>query len=305
MPIPDYQTLMLPLLEVAADGSEQSFRTSVERLAEEFSLTPEERRELLPSGRYPTFDNRVGWASTYLRKAGLLETTRRGYFRITDRGRQTLRENPDRLDVRYLSRFELFREFHGRKESAEDAGAAGPDVVEKAGLTPEEAIEAAFQRLRNQLADELLTQVKSCSPAFFERLVIEVLLRMGYGGSRKDAGQAIGRSGDGGIDGIINEDRLGLDVIYIQAKRWEGTVGRPEVQKFVGALHGQRARKGVFITTSSFTSEARAYSQMIENKVVLVDGDTLANLMIDHSVGVSGVSTYEVKKIDSDYFLEG
>jgi restriction system protein len=304
MAIPDFQTVMLPLLRFAADDQEHSKQECVEALAAEFALSEAERRELLPSGRQATFDNRVAWATTYLKKAGLLTASRRAHFRITDRGHAVLAEDPERVDMKLLERFPEFVEFRTRRN--DDAQAGAPAVMNEpaAEQTPEEEIEAAYQRIRNDLADEILQQIMSCSPAFFERLVIDLLVRMGYGGTRTDAGQAVGKSGDGGIDGIIKEDRLGLDVIYLQAKRWEGTVGRPEIQKFVGALQGQRARRGVFITTSSFTKEAVQYTSMIENKVVLIDGEMLAKLMIDHAVGVSAVATYEVKRVDTDYFSE-
>ena len=220
---------------------------------------------------------------------------------------QVLETEPARVDMKYLERYPEFVAFRTKRNRSD--GDRSPDIsfpqneaVENE--TPEEAIEAAHQRLRNELAEELLQQIMACSPAFFERLVVDLLLRMGYGGTRKDAGQAIGRSGDGGIDGIIKEDRLGLDAIYIQAKRWEGSVGRPEIQKFVGALQGQRARKGIFITTSSFTRDATNYASMIENKVVLIDGEMLAKLMIDSNVGVSAIVTYDIKRVDSDYFTE-
>lgn len=306
MSVPDFQTIMLPLLRFSGDQQEHSVREAVEALADQFDLTDAERRELLPSGRQPTFDNRVAWATTYLKKSGLLEPTRRSHFRVTPRGVQVLAEKPSRVDMKYLERYPEFIEFRTRRNTSENGSSAPSDgsASDDDDQTPEEAIEQAHQRLRNDLAVDLIQQIMSCSPAFFERLVIDLLLRMGYGGTRKDAGQAIGRSGDGGIDGIIKEDRLGLDVIYIQAKRWEGPVGRPEIQKFVGALQGQRARKGIFITTSSFTSDATNYASMIENKVVLIDGERLAKLMIDNNVGVSTITAYEIKKVDSDYFVE-
>lgn len=300
MAIPDYQTVMKPLLHLAEDGAEHSFRSSVDTLAGHFALSEEERRELLPSGS-PTFNSRVSWASTYLRKAKLLESTRRGYFRITPRGEYALKES-HAIHAKYLERFPEFVAFQSR-ETRNQATPVRLDEDDSA--TPEEAIENAYQALRNQLIDELLEQVMNCSPIFFERLVVDLLVEMGYGGTRKDAGRAIGRSGDEGIDGIISEDRLGLDVIYIQAKKWEGTVGRPEIQKFVGALQGQRARKGIFITTSNFSAEATRYVVMIENKVILIDGQTLAGFMIDHGVGVSPLAAYEIKRVDSDYFIEG
>jgi len=291
---------MLPLLRFYADGQEHSFREAVETLAEEFRLTDTERREMLPSGQQKIFDNRIGWARTYMKKAGLIDATKRGVYKITDRGLDVLKKKPARIDVNYLAQFQEFKDFralrHTRTEDEPEL-----DLNNK---TPEESLEGAYQKLRGDLATDLLQRLKTCSSTFFERLVVEVIVKMGYGGTRKDAGKAIGKSGDGGIDGIIKEDKLGLDAIYIQAKRWENTVGRPEIQKFVGALTGQRAKKGLFITTSEFSSDAEDYVSRIDAKVVLIDGETLAQLMIDHGVGVSTVGTYEIKKVDSDYFSE-
>jgi restriction system protein len=304
MPIPDYQTLMLPLLRFAADGSDHTTREAVEVLATEFQLTPAERNELLASGQQAIFNNRVGWANSYLKKAGLLESPRRGALRITARGKQILGDSPSRIDVKYLERFPEFIEFRDASRNNRET-----TTTETAAIaleqTPEEALELAHQRLRLSLAQDILNRILSCSSTFFERLVVELLVKMGYGGSRRDAGERIGQSGDGGIDGIIKEDRLGLDTIYIQAKRWQGSVGRPEIQKFVGALQGQRAKKGVFITTSSYTAEAIDYASRIDTKVVLIDGQLLANLMMDFDVGVSVSASYIVKRIDSDYFEEG
>lgn len=303
MAIPDYQTVMLPLLQFAGDGQEHSLRETIDGLAEVFSLTPDERKELLPSGQQQVFDNRVGWARTYLTKAGLLQKTRRSHYEISPRGREVLARNPARIDVKFLDQFEEFREFRALK-GTRSGTATSSEVAAEQETTPEEALESAYGRLRDSLATEILQQVKSASPSLFEKLVVELLLKMGYGGSRQDAGKAIGRSGDEGIDGIIKEDRLGLDIIYIQAKRWEAGVGRPEVQKFAGALQGQRAKKGIMITTSSFSAEAREYVSKIDNKIVLIDGVQLADLMIDHNLGVSPMASYEVKKIDTDYFTE-
>ncbi len=304
MPIPDYQTLMLPLLRFAADGNNHTTREAVEGLAAEFQLTPAERNELLASGQQAIFNNRVGWANSYLKKAGLLESPRRGALRITTRGKQILDEAPLRIDVKYLERFPEFIAF--RDASRNNREATTPEsVAVTTEQTPEEALELAHESLRLSLAQDILSHILSCSPTFFERLVVELLVKMGYGGSRRDAGERIGQSGDGGIDGIIKEDRLGLDTIYIQAKRWQGSVGRPEIQKFVGALQGQRAKKGVFITTSSYTAEAIDYASRIDTKVVLIDGQLLANLMMDFDVGVSVSASYIVKRIDSDYFEEG
>ena len=277
---------------------------AIETLAELFSLTDSDRKELLPSGRQAKFDNRVGWARTYLAKAGLLESTARGKFRITQRGLDVLRSNPTEIDNRFLHQFPEFLEFYNRT-SAKESTVSNTTETDHPDQTPEEILDASYLDLRRSLADELLERIKACSPKFFERLVVELVVAMGYGGSRADAGQAIGQSGDDGIDGIINEDRLGLDVIYLQAKRWDGTVGRPTVQAFAGSLEGQRARKGILITTSRFSQDAKEYVTRIEKKIVLIDGERLANLMIDFNIGVTEVTTYTIKKSDLDYFDEG
>lgn len=301
MPIPDYQTCMLPLLRFAGDGNEHQLRDAIPTLASEFSLTDEEKNEFLPSGQQAVFTNRVHWARTYMKKAGLLSSPRRGYFQITDRGRSVLQENPSSVNQKYLERFPEFIEFKAiRREKAEQNGADEPEL----GQTPHEALETAYERLRSELAADILTSIKASDPTLFENIVVELLVKMGYGGSRKDAGRAIGRSGDEGIDGIIKEDHLGLDNIYIQAKRWEAIIGRPEIQKFAGALQGQRARKGIFITTSDFTKDALDYVSRIDSKIILIDGATLSKLMIDFGVGVTTVATYNVKKLDSDYFTD-
>lgn len=300
--IPDYQTLMLPVLQHCADGEGHTARETVDSLGSKLGLTEEDWKELLPSGTQQVFANRIGWARTYLKKAGLLFAPCRGTLMITDRGRAVLKDPPDRINVKYLEQFEEFISFQSRSNK-DEMSVATPDVPHTSG-TPEEALETAYQQLRGTLADEILEKVKTSSPSFFERLVIELLVAMGYGGTRKDAGERIGQSGDEGIDGIIKEDRLGLDVIYIQAKRWEGSVGRPELQKFVGALQGQRARKGVFITTSTFTREAAEYVKHLDCKVILLDGSSLTQFMVDFNVGVSHVSSYEVKRIDMDYFSD-
>jgi restriction system protein len=299
--IPDFQSLMRPLLELAADGQEHSLAEAREKLAQKFRLTDAEQHALLPSGRQPRFTNRVAWARVYLGQSGALESSRRGYFRITLRGRELLKLAPERISIKELKRFPEFLEFRSPKQHSEIADSV---TDEEGRETPEEMLEHAYQSLRNDIASQLLSRVKGSSPQFFERLVVELLLNMGYGGSRKEAGEAIGKAGDEGIDGIISEDRLGLDVIYLQAKKWDASVGRPEVQKFVGALHGKRAKKGVFITTGTFSAEAGEYVARIEPKVVLIDGQLLAKLMIDFNVGVTPVATYETKRIDSDYFSE-
>ncbi len=305
MPIPDYQSIMLPLLRLSAitPGNEIPTREATESLANEFKLSEQERTELLPSGRQPIFGNRVGWATTYFKKARLFEATRRGYFKITQRGLDVLKQNPLSINTRLLMQFPEFAEFHQKQA---DPGEKVPvDGIET--QTPEELLDIEYQKIRNQLASELLERIRQCPPAFFERLVVELLVSMGYGGSRIDAGRAIGRTGDEGIDGIIKEDKLGLDVIYIQAKRWKenNSISRPDIQQFAGALQGQQANKGIFITTSSFTKEALGFVTKIGSKIVLIDGNQLAQLMIDHNVGVSVAASYEIKRIDSDYFTEG
>lgn len=302
MAIPDYQMIMLPLLRFAEDGKVHSAREAINYLTDLFKLTTEERKELLPSGTAPLFDNRVGWASTYMRKAVLIESPRRGFLRITDRGKEVLSKNPKRIDNEFLDQFPEFQEF--KKIKKEKKPKTTPSSITTPTTNPEEAFETSYLELQENLSSDLLDEIKKCSPEFFERLVIDVLVKMGYGGSRKEACQAVGRAGDEGIDGIIKEDKLGLDIIYIQAKRWENTVGRPEIQKFAGALQGQRARKGIFITTSNFTKDALEYVNNIESKIILIDGSRLAELMIEHNVGVSPVASYEIKKIDSDYFIE-
>lgn len=304
MPIPDFQSLMRPLLEAHADGKEHLNRDLVAQLGEQFGLTEEERREMLPSGGARLFDNRIGWAKSHITQAGLLISPRRAISVITDRGREALRIHPERIDLRVLNRFEGYREFRNRRKNVEDDDSDTSETEIQDTQTPEELLENAYLQVRRQVETELLSQIKSSPPEFLERVVVDLVVRMGYGGSRKDAGEALGRSGDEGIDGIIKEDPLGLDIIYLQAKRWEGTVGRPEIQKFAGALQGQRARKGIFITTSTFSSDALEYTYRIETKIILIDGLRLAKLMFDHGVGVSAASSYEVKRIDSDYFTD-
>ena len=299
--IPDYQSIMLPLLKYAGDKNEHHIRDAIEQLANEFGLTEEESKEVVPSGQQLTFDNRVSWAKTYLKKAGLVESTRRGYFRITERGVNVLEDRPDKINMKYLERYPEFTEFRNSSKSvSEESG----DVQEYEESTPEELMGIGHRKLQNDLAYELLDNIKRCSPSFFERLVIDLLVKIGYGGSREDAGKAIGKSGDEGIDGIIKEDKLGLDIIYVQAKKWENPVSRPEIQKFAGALQGQRAKKGIFITTSAFSKNAIEYTSVIDSKIILIDGEQLAKLMIENGVGVSKITSYDIKKIDSDYFME-
>lgn len=299
MPIPTYESLFLPLLKQLADGDEHSIKDVTAHFDRTLDLTDAEREKRLPSGVL-LLSNRVGWARTYLKKAELLDYPRRGFMKATSEGLKLLATAPKSLRVSDLKKLPNF-------ESNWIRSGGDPvvrPIIGPEGLTPEETIEAAFTEISRKLSTELLDQISKCSPSFFERLVVELLLKMGYGGSFADAGRAIGKSGDGGIDGIIKEDKLGLDLIHIQAKRWENTVGRPEIQRFMGALAGNRAKKGVFITTSAFTSEARQYASTIDAKIVLIDGGLLTELMIEHEVGVSVESTRTIKRVDADYFTE-
>ena len=305
--IPDYQTIMLPLLRYISDSKEHKMRDVTDGLANQLGVTEEERKELLPSGAAPVFYNRTAWAKTYLKKAGLIDSPKQGTVVITKRGLEVLSTNPSSIDVKLLKQFSEFLEFQSAKRDDDGVpGKRNDDLDEVSNETPEEALEDAYQKIRRSLAQDILNKVITLSPSFFEKLVVELLVKMGYGGSIKDAGRAIGRSGDEGIDGTIKEDKLGLDIIYIQAKRWQpgNVVGRPELQKFVGALAGQGAKKGIFITTSSFTRDALDYVPRNETKIVLIDGQQLAQYMIDHNLGVTSISSYEVKRMDSDYFGE-
>jgi restriction system protein len=296
--VPNFQDFMVPLLRFAADGREHSMAEAAEHVARELGIGEDARREVLSSGRQTRFDNRLGWARTHLTKAGALEASRRAHFRITTRGHDLLASNPDGLTRNVLNQFDEYRQFRQRRAAVEPEGT---DLGEDS--TPEETLDRSYQAFRRDLAEDLLAHVKGSSPAFFEQLVVDLLVKMGYGGSYKDAARAVGRSGDEGIDGIIKEDRLGLDVLYVQAKKWENPVRRPEVQAFAGSLEGQRARKGVFITTSRYTPDAREYVSKIEKRIVLIDGEELAELMIDHGIGVSDpFETYALRRIDEDYF---
>lgn len=305
MTIPDFQSIILPFLQYLSDGAERSNSDVVDALARRFRLSEEELDELLPSGTQRLFHNRVAWAKSHMKMAGLVDAPHRGMVKITDRGVELLKKNPADISMKTLMSYPEYIEFRQRKNERQPSETeARGDSTEELGLTPEEQLDQAYSSIRSQLVTEILEKVSGGSPQFFERLVVELLVAMGYGGSRRDAGRTVGRSGDEGIDGVIKEDRLGLDTIYLQAKRWQGAVGRPEIQKFAGALQGQRAKKGVFITTSSFTKEAEDFASKIDNKIVLIDGDRLAGLMIDHDVGVSRVAQYDIKRIDSDYFEE-
>lgn len=299
MAIPDFQSMMLPLLRFAGDGMAHTMSEVRDHLAGVLGLSDAERAEMLPSGTQRTFDNRVYWASAYLRHAQLLERPARAQIRITERGKQVLGAPPEAINVAYLKQFPEFVQF-----ISGDDGSVVPPIVPLpvATETPEELMERAYVAWRSATVKEMMKQLRGCDPAFFERLVIDVLLAMGYGGSRRDAAHAVGKSGDGGIDGIIHEDRLGLDAVYVQAKRWEGSVGRPTVQAFAGSLEGRRARKGILITTSTFADTAVQYVNMIEKRIVLIDGRRLAELMLDFGVGVQEKTAYRIYRIDDDYF---
>ncbi|MBM4253604.1 MAG: restriction endonuclease [Deltaproteobacteria bacterium] len=303
MSIPDYQTVMLPLLRLVGKHGRIKLKDARSAIADEFHLSNAEKSALLPSGKQTVIYNRVGWAGTYLRKAGLLKLPQRGVLEITERGRQVLSDHPVAINVKYLQQFPEFIEFRSVNEvkHAEDSVS---EVVNVSQGTPEEILEEAHAQLKSQVLSDLVERLKLCSPQFFEEVVIDTVVKMGYGGSRKDAGKAIGRSGDEGVDGIINEDRLGLDVIYLQAKRWEGNVSRPEIQKFAGALQGKRAKKGIFITTSDFTGEAREFVRNIEAKIILISGIQFADLMYEHNIGLNTAAIYELKKLDLDYCNE-
>lgn len=298
--VPNFQQTMLPLLQTLKDGQPHPMSELVPKLSTHFALTPNDLADRLPSGQ-PTFYNRVSWAKTFLKKAGLLDSVGRGILQITGAGSKVLQSKPADINVKFLEQFDSFRAFqHGSKTIADTADSP----VESPQQTPDEILESAYLDIRSELATQILEAIKNCPPTFFERLVVELLVKMGYGGSHDDAARAVGKSGDGGIDGIIDEDRLGLDSIYIQAKRWDAVVGRPEIQKFVGALAGMAAKKGVFITTSGFSETAKDYVRQVDKKVVLIDGEKLSQLMIDYDLGVSTSATYKIKRLDSDYFSD-
>lgn len=292
---------MLPLLLHTSDGKEYTLAGSRDLLAKKFQLTEEELSQKLPSGVANTFYNRLAWAKIYLERAGLITKVRRGVFQISVAGVEVLKNPPDRIDIAYLDQFPEFKGLREKSGGGEQGQATEPES-KTLSSTPEEALDLAYKNLRDDLASQLLAQIKVTHPSFFEKLVVDLMLKMGYGGPGEDAGTVTSYGGDNGIDGIINEDMLGLDVIYLQAKRWDSTVGRPEIQKFVGALVGKRAKKGVFLTTSGFSSEAIEYASGIDAKIVLIDGLRLAQLMIDFDVGVSSAQTYTLKRIDHDYF---
>jgi len=306
MAIPNFQGFMLPFLRALADGKDYHVQAVVMKVADAVGLTSEERAIPLPAGSQPVAYNRIHWAKLYLKRAGLIEQPARAVVRITAAGRALLATNPDRIDSQLLKKYPSFLSFY--RGASRNGEATADDEPTVTGVddphTPEENLEAAFGFLRSTLAEELIDRLKASSPAFFEQAVVRLLVAMGYGGSLADAGQVVGKPGDGGIDGLIKEDKLGLDAIYVQAKRWQDPVGRPPVQAFAGAMGGERARKGVFITTSTFTKDAREYVRRIDQRIVLVDGEQLAELLIEHNVGVTTARTYAIKKVDLDFFAE-
>jgi restriction system protein len=301
MAIPDFQSCMLPLLKVLSDNEERTMKDLTAKLADHFELTEDEREEMLPSGQTSIIVNRVGWAKTYLKNAKLLEQPKRGVVKLTKQGQQAIKDANDRIDMKFLERYPAYIAFRDKTTPRSDQ-----KKTEIETRTPDEAIDAEYKKLTKTLASDLLEQVRNNTPEFFERLVVKLLVAMGYGGSLEDAGQAIGKSGDEGIDGIIKEDKLGLDVVVIQAKRYaeDNVVGRPAIQSFAGSMEPHKAKKGVFITTSSFAKTAHDYVKQIERKIVLIDGDELANLMIEHDIGVTTYNSFALKRVDLDYFEE-
>lgn len=309
MPIPDYETLMLPLLKVAGDGQEHQTSDVADRLARDFKLTEEERQQLLPSGRQTTFTNRVAWAKTYLVQAGLLEATKRAHFRITDRGQKVLAQPPARIDNEYLSQFAEFIQFRERSHLPQKpASSDSPEIAATsvAAQTPDELLRTTIREIEAALAKEVLNRIIQAPPAFFEGLIVKLLLAMGYGGSQHNSGRIVGQSGDGGIDGVIDQDALGLDRVYVQAKRYavENAVSEPEIRGFSGSLGAAKANKGVFVTTSYFTQPAKSFAERHPSRIVLIDGEQLATLMILHNVGVRIEETLYLKKVDEDFFLD-
>jgi len=302
MAVPDFQTLMRPVLVALEDGTPHSTKAIRDVLAEEFELTPEDLAEKIPSGRAKTFQNRVGWALTYMLRAGLLSRPKRSTYQLTDRGRDVMDDNPASVGVTVLKQFEEFREFHKAKTPEQGQPPTPTPTTSDESATPEERMEGAYSELEAALIAEILDRVMERDPEFFEQLVLDVLRRIGYGGRVGSPISHLGQTGDEGVDGVIQEDELGLDLIYVQAKRWSNPVGRPEIQKFFGALHGQHANKGVFITTSTFSSEAQSFAENATPRIVLVDGHSLAQLMIDHDVGTTETDRYVVKRVDLDYF---
>lgn len=314
MVIPDYETLMLPVLKAVSDGHEHRIGDVIDQLARDFQLTEEERQQLLPSGKQTTFSNRVHWARTYLVQAGLLEATKRAHIRITERGRQALAKSPARIDNEYLLQFPEFLAFRARTRDpgptlhsgGTSTPATAPAALSAETQTPDELLRTTVKQIEHALQKELLGRILAAPPAFFESVIVTLLLAMGYGGSRQEAGQIVGRSGDGGIDGVIDQDALGLDRVYLQAKRYapDNAVSEPEIRAFSGSLGAAKANKGVFVTTSYFTQPAEDFAERHPFKIVLIDGEQLAALMVRHNVGVRVDETLYLKKVDEDFFVE-
>lgn len=309
MAIPDYQECMLPLLELAAKQPQLMMKDAVEELSRHFNLSDEERRQLLPSGSQRIITNRIGWAKTYLKKAGLLVSSRRGVVELSLEGKAVLAERPTRIDRSFLTQFASFQEFVGDCSLSSTAPHSIHVPFEndrESRETPEESMDRLYREYKESVMADLLEKLQICSFTFFEKLVVDLMVRLGYGGSREDAGLAMGKTGDEGIDGLIKEDRLGLELIYLQAKRWQkgNIVGRPDVQKFAGALLGKNAYKGVFITTSSFSNEALTYVKTISTKIILIDGRHLSDLIWESGLGLEETCAYKFKRVDSDYFIE-
>jgi restriction system protein len=303
--IPDFQTIMLPLLHLLSDGKEHELRDVINTLSDKFGLTEDERIELLPSGNQPIIDNRIGWARTYLKKAGLLDNPRRGVLIINEDGNRVLSSSPTRIDIKFLRELPGFKQWQeSYSDKTTDVDAVTDNAEIETGKTPEELLDYSYVKLREELAAEVLEKVKNNSASFFEVLVIDLLIKMGYGGSRREAGQVLGKTGDGGIDGLIKEDKLGLDTIYIQAKRYDSTVPIHHVRDFAGSLLARKAKKGIFITTSNCPSSAYEFVTNIEPRIILINGKELAELMIEYNVGVSSKKVYDVKRLDIDYFEE-
>ncbi|KUO55006.1 MAG: restriction endonuclease [Sphingomonadales bacterium BRH_c42] len=300
--IPDYQTLMLPVLELAAEG-EANIGLTTEAVSDQFSLSPEERIELLPSGKLTVIRSRVHWAKAYLKQAGLVEATKRGHFRITDRGRAVLQNPPTKIDNAFLDQFEEFRQF---RERGHKAGEAAPVVQleQDSSASPEDVLNAAHQQITDFFIAELIDRMIAGTPAFFEKAIVELLLAMGYGGSSQEAGRAIGKSGDDGVDGVIDQDVLGVDQIFIQAKRYksENIVGPAAIREFYGALSMRKAQKGIFVTTSGFTKAALDTASQIGGRIVLIDGQQLGRLMVRYNVGCRDKDTLHIKDFDEDFF---
>ena len=290
--VPKFEELMLPLLAELGDGGVRVGHDVFDTVAGKLALSKEDLEEVLPSGKETVFKNRIAWAGTYMFKAKLIERPKRGHLHITDRGLSVLKQQPKMINISFLERFDEFKNF--KKGVAQESTEAS---------TPQEDLERGFQGIAIAARDEILERLREVTPQRFEQIVIDVLVAMGYGGSHEDAAQAVGKSGDEGIEGVINEDRLGLDTIYVQAKRWKSNIGRPEIQNFVGALSGKHANKGIFITTSFFTNEAKEYAKTLREKIILIDGERLVSLMYEFNVGVSIENTHYVKRVDTDYFL--